>query len=33
MLKTNLKMAPWNTEEDEILLSIITDSNENKNWT
>ncbi|CAD8109741.1 unnamed protein product [Paramecium sonneborni] len=33
MLKTNLKMAPWNTEEDEILQNIITDSNENKNWT
>ncbi|CAK93472.1 unnamed protein product (macronuclear) [Paramecium tetraurelia] len=33
MLKTNLKMAPWNPEEDEILQSLITDPNENKNWT
>ncbi|CAD8184100.1 unnamed protein product [Paramecium pentaurelia] len=33
MLKTNLKMAPWNNEEDEILQSIIADPSENKNWT
>ncbi|CAD8090572.1 unnamed protein product [Paramecium primaurelia] len=33
MLKTNLKMAPWNPEEDEILQNLITDPNENKNWT
>ncbi|CAD8184145.1 unnamed protein product [Paramecium octaurelia] len=33
MLKTNLKMAPWNTDEDEVLQQLITDPSENKNWT
>lgn len=33
MLKTNLKMAPWNLEEDEVLQKLITDPSENKNWT